>query len=220
MQTRFLAACELKNNVRTALVAVSLLLCSTTMFAAEGGHDQSIGEMILGMGWPVANFIIFVGVIYYFGNGPLKEYLATRSATIRKDLVEAAELKAAANAQLATIEQKLQALPGELTALRARGADDIVAEEKRIAAAAEADRERLLEQTRREIDLQVRLARKDILEHAANLSVQLATERIKKETTAADQDRLVDNYLLQVSQAPGPKPQDLRPRTQDLSPRT
>ena len=220
MQTRFLAACELKNNVRTALVAVSLLLCSTTMFAAEGGHDQSIGEMILGMGWPVANFIIFVGVIYYFGNGPLKEYLATRSATIRKDLVEAAELKAAANAQLATIEQKLQALPGELSALRTRGADDIVAEEKRIAAAAEADRERLLEQTRREIDLQVRLARKDILEHAANLSVQLATERIKKETTAADQDRLVDNYLLQVSQAPGPKPQDLRPRTQDLSPRT
>ena len=207
MQTTFLAACELKNNVRTALVAVSLLLCSTTMFAAEGGHDQSIGEMILGMGWPVANFIIFVGVIYYFGNGPLKEYLATRSATIRKDLVEAAELKAAANAQLATIEQKLQALPGELSALRTRGADDIVAEEKRIAAAAEADRERLLEQTRREIDLQVRLARKDILEHAANLSVQLATERIKKETTAADQERLVDNYLLQV-------------RTQDLSPRT
>jgi len=213
--TTFLAACELKNNVRTALVAVSVLLSSTTMFAAEDGHhDQSIGDMILGMGWPVANFIIFVGVIYYFGNGPLKEYLATRSATIRKDLVEAAELKAAANAQLATIEQKLQALPGELTALRARGADHIVAEEKRIAAAAEADRDRLLEQTRREIDLQVRLARKDILEHAANLSVQLATERIKKETTAADQDRLVDNYLLQVrTQAPGPKPQDLSPRT-------
>ncbi len=200
MQTTFLAACELKRNVNTALVAVALLLSSTTMFAAEDGghHDQSIGEMILGLGWPIANFIIFVGVIYYFGNGPLKEYLATRSAAIRKDLVEAAELKAAATAQLATIEQKLQALPGELTALRTRGADDIVAEEKRIAAAAEADRERLLEQTRREIDLQVRLAKKDILEHAADLSVALATERIKKETTPADQDRLVDNYLNQV----------------------
>jgi len=175
------------------------MLLSTAMHAAEGGHhDQSIGEMILGLGWPVANFIIFVGVIYYFGNGPLKEYLATRSATIRKDLVEAAELKAAATAQLATLEQKLQALPGELATLRARGAEDIVAEEQRIAAAAEADRERLLDQTRREIDLQVRLAKKDILEHAADLSVQLATERIKKETTQADQDRLVENYLKQV----------------------
>lgn len=208
MQTPFLAACELKNKLTVALTAASVLLFSAVMFAqehapeaehaAEGGHDQSIGGMIMGMGWPVANFIIFCGVIYYFGNGPLKEYLATRSASIRKDLVEAAELKAAATAQLATIEQKLQALPGELNTLRTRGAEDIVAEEKRIAAAAEADRERLLEQTRREIDLQVRLAKKDILEHAANLSVALATERIKKETTAADQDRLVDNYLNQV----------------------
>ena len=200
MQTTFLAACELKRKVFLALaLGAFLVVAPPDAHAAEGAHhEQSIGEMILGMGWPVANFIIFCGVIYYFGNGPLKEYLATRSASIRKDLVEAAELKAAATAQLATIEQKLQALPGELIVLRTRGADDIVAEEKRIAAAAEADRERLLEQTRREIDLQVRLAKKDILEHAADLSVQLATDRIKKETTAADQSRLVDNYLTQV----------------------
>jgi len=177
---------------------------SATIFAqehaaeAEHGGEHSITDMILGMGWPVANFIIFCGVIYYFGNGPLKEYLAARSQTIRKELVEAAALKASATAQLATIEQKLQALPGELTALRSRGAEEIASEEKRIAAAAVADRERLLEQTRREIDLQVRLAKKDLLEHAADLSIQLATERIKKETTPADQDRLVDIYLTQV----------------------
>ena len=204
MQTTFLAACELKNKLTAALFLASLLMFSAVTVAQEhapeGEHasEHSITDMILGMGWPIANFIIFVGVIYYFGNGPLKEYLATRGATIRKDLVEAAALKASATAQLATIEQKLQALPGELSALRARGADEIVSEEKRIAAAADADRERLLDQTRREIDLQVRLARKEILEHAADLSVQLATERIKKETTPADQERLVDNYLKQV----------------------
>lgn len=167
--------------------------------AAEG-HDQSIGGMILGMAWPVANFIIFVGVLYYFFNKPFTEYLAGRSSAIRKDLVEAAALRSTANAQLAAIEQKLQALPGELNALRTRGAEDIKAEEQRIAAAAAADRERLLDQTRREIDLQVRLAKKEILEHAADLSVQLATDRIKKEVTPADQDRLVDRYLSQVKE--------------------
>jgi len=198
VQTTPLAACELKNKLITALLLGVFVTVAAPAFAAEGGHDQSIGEMILGMGWPVANFIIFVGVIYYFGNGPMKEYLATRSASIRKDLVEAAEIKAAATAQLAAVEQKLQALPGELAALRTRGADEIVSEEKRIATAAEAERERLLEQTRREIDLQVRLAKKDILEHAADLSVQLATERLKKEITPADQARLVDQYLTQV----------------------
>ena len=165
---------------------------------AEHGTPHSITDMTLAMGWPVANFIIFVGVLYYFFNQPFRDYLAGRSASIRKDLVEAAELKAAATAQLATIEQKLQALPGELDALRRRGAAEIAAEEQRIAAAATADRDRLLEQTRREIDLQVRLAKKEILEHAADLSMQLATERIKKEITPADQDRLVDRYLQQV----------------------
>ncbi len=157
--------------------------------------------MLMKMGWPVANFIIFLGVIYYFGNQPFKDYLASRSSTIRKDLVEAAELKATATAQLAAIEQKLQALPGELTALRTRGADEIKAEEQRIAAQAAAERERLLEQTRREIELQVRLAKKEILEHAADLSVQLATERIAKEVTPEDQSRLVDRYLDQVKKS-------------------
>jgi F-type H+-transporting ATPase subunit b len=168
---------------------------------AEGeSHDESIGGMILAMGWPVANFIIFVGVLYYFLNQPIRDYLANRGAVIRKDLVEAAELRAAANSQLASIEQKLQALPGELSALRTRGGEEIKAEEQRIAAQAAADRDRLLEQTRREIELQVRLARKEILEHAADLSVQLATDRIKKEVTPADQERLVDRYLSQVKE--------------------
>ena len=206
-QTRLInGACELKNKAATAVFAITSLMLSAAVFAQEHAeaaehHDTSISAMILKMGWPVANFIIFIGVIYYFANKPLKEYLATRSSSIRKDLVDAAQLKSTAAAQLAQIEQKLQALPGEVTALRARGADEIKAEEQRIAAAAAADRERLLEQTRREIDLQVRLAKKEILEHAADLSVQLATDRIQKEVTPADQARLVDRYLDQVKKS-------------------
>ena len=202
MTNPFLAACELKRKVGSALffVGFSAIPAFAQEHAAQAEHaaPHSVTDMILAMGWPIANFIIFVGVLYYFFNQPLKDYLASRSSTIRKDLVEAAELKAAATAQLASIEQKLQALPGELDALRKRGAAEIAAEEQRIAAAAAADRDRLLEQTRREIDLQVRLAKRAILEHAADLSVQLATDRIKKEVTPADQDRLVDRYLQQV----------------------
>jgi F-type H+-transporting ATPase subunit b len=209
----FLAACELKRKVIAALFLVGLF--AIPVFAeAEHAAPHSVTDMILAMGWPIANFIIFVGVLYYFFNQPLKDYLASRSSTIRKDLVEAAELKAAATAQLASIEQKLQALPGELDALRKRGAAEIAAEEQRIAAAAAADRDRLLEQTRREIDLQVRLAKRAILEHAADLSVQLATERIKKEVTPADQDRLVDRYLDQVRGPQAPKPSSPQPGPQ------
>jgi F-type H+-transporting ATPase subunit b len=202
-------ACELKRNLMIALFTGVLFFGPVASAIAQEhaqeevhaeGHSQSIGDMLLGMGWPLANFAIFIYVLYRFGNKPFKEYLASRSSSIRKDLVDAAELRSTATAQLATIEQKLQALPGELATLRTRGAEEIKAEEQRIAAQATADRDRLLEQTRREIDLQVRLAKKDILEHAANISVGLATDRIKKEVTPADQDRLVDRYLQQVKE--------------------
>ena len=56
-------------------------------------------------------------------------------------------------------------------------------------------------------------AKKEILEHAADLSVQLATERIKKEVTPADQDRLVDRYLDQVKGPQAPKPPRRKPRS-------
>ena len=164
----------------------------------EAAH--SLADMAVALLWPLANFAIFCWVIYYFGNKAFSTYLADRSGSIRKDLVEAANLKSTANEQLAQIDQKLKALPGEIEALKKRGAAEIVAEEQRIAAAATADRDRLLEQTRREIELQVRLAKREILEHAADLSVQLATERIKKETTPEDQSRLVDKYLNQVKE--------------------
>ena len=224
---RITGACELKNKALSALFAACLLIFAPSLSAAASAghqehppatasqaaqpegehaaaegehHDESIGGMILGMGWQVANFIIFVGILYYFLNQPVRDYLASRHTAIRKDLDEAAALRASANEQLAKIDAKLQALPGELTALRARGAEEIKAEDQRIAQQAAADRDRMLEQTRREIDLQVRLAKKDILEHAANLSVQLATERIKKDVTPADQERLIDRYLTQVKE--------------------
>jgi F0F1-type ATP synthase membrane subunit b/b' len=46
----------------------------------------------------------------------------------------------------------------------------------------------------------VRLAKREILEHAADLSMRLATERIKQEVTPDDQARLVDRYLSQVKE--------------------
>jgi F-type H+-transporting ATPase subunit b len=167
---------------------------------AAGGaaHAASEHGMLSGLLWPTANFIILVGVLYYLLNKPLATYLSDRGAGIRRDLVDAAAIKRAATSQLDEIDRKLKALPGEIDALRTRGTEEIAAEEQRIATAAAAERERLLEQTRHEIDLRLRLARRELAEHAAELAVQLATDRVTKEITPADQTRLVDRYLTQV----------------------
>jgi len=169
--------------------------------AHENPDAEHAGEehgMLSSLLWPTVNFAILAGGLWWFLKQPVVSYLGDRHESIRKDLVEAANVKAAAAAQLTEIERKLQALPGEIEALKRRGSEEIAAEEQRIASMAAAERDRLLEQTRREIELQVRLAKRALVEHAADLSVQLAGDRIEKTMTAADQDRIVDRYLDQV----------------------
>jgi F-type H+-transporting ATPase subunit b len=166
---------------------------------SEHTTDEEHHSVWAGLLWPTVNFAILAGGLWYFLKAPLAGYLRDRHSAIRKDLVEAAQLKAAAAAQLAEIDRKLQALPGEIEALRRRGAEEIAAEEARISALAAAERERLLEQTRREIDLQVRLAKRELVEHAADLSIQLASERIRQQITPADQQRLTERYIENLS---------------------
>ena len=166
---------------------------------AEEEEHHSVWSGLL---WPSVNFAILFGGLWYFLKTPLVNYLRDRHTAIRKELVEAASMSATASAQLAEIERKLQALPGEIEALRKRGTQEIASEEARIAALAVAERERLLEQTRREIEMQVRLAKRELVEHAADLSVQLAANRIGEQITPADQERLVDRYVNDVKGRP------------------
>jgi F-type H+-transporting ATPase subunit b len=147
------------------------------------------------------NFALLAGVLGYFLKTPVAAYLSSRSAQIRQDLVTAADMRATATAQLAQIEQQLKALPAELDALRARGAEDVKAEQARIAQAAGHERERLIAQARREIETRLRIARRDLTDHAAQLAVRIAEERIKRMITPDDQLRLVDRYTAQLKEA-------------------
>jgi len=161
------------------------------------GHDEGLLPVIARL----FNFALLAGALTYFLKTPVAAYLAARSAQIREDLVTAAEMRSAATAELAAIETRLAALPAELAAVKARGAEDVAAERARIAEAAAAERERLVDQTRREIDLRLRVARRDLTEHAATLAVRIAEARIRAAITPEDQLRLVDRYTAQVREA-------------------
>jgi F-type H+-transporting ATPase subunit b len=160
----------------------------------EAGHGESIWATIARL----LNFAILVGVLVYFVRSPFIAYLAQRSADIRGGLTQAAAMREEATQQLEAVNRRLSALPGEIEALKAGGVQEIAAEEARIRASAEAERGRLLEQARREIELQLRVAEHELVEHAANLAVNVARDRIQRTITEQDQRRLVDRYLEQI----------------------
>ena len=164
----------------------------------EAAHDPGWWPAI----WKTANFAILVGVLTYFLRAPLGAYLTGRIAKVREDLLTAAQTRETAVRQLAEIDAKLAALPAELEALKTRGAEDLAAERARIEEDAQTERRRLLEQTRREIEMRLRIAKRELLELAADLAVNVASQRIRASITPDDQARLVDRYASQLQSGP------------------
>lgn len=161
---------------------------------AEGEHESGVLDVIARL----VNFGILAGALVYLLRVPLATHLEDRGTQIRKDLTEARAIQAAAARQLDEISSRLASLPGEIEALKTRGAEEVAREEARIRQLAEIERQRVLEQTRREIDLQLRVARRELVRLAADLAVGVAAEKIRTGITAEDQGRLVDRYLAQL----------------------
>jgi F-type H+-transporting ATPase subunit b len=162
---------------------------------AETGHQE---PSIWGFVGKIVNFVLLIGTLVYFLRAPLSTYLANRRTQVRADLDAAEGMKRSAAEQIAQMDAKLKALPRELDELRARGQAEIAAEEQRIRDVAEAERVRLVEQASREIEQQVRMAQRALVEHAADLAVAVAEKKITRDITTDDQARLVDSYLDQV----------------------
>jgi F-type H+-transporting ATPase subunit b len=161
--------------------------------AAEEGHDSWMPTIA-----KIVNFAALAGILVYFLRSPIAGYLRTRGETIRKDLVEAASLRSSAEQQLTGMRTRLAQLPAELDELKRRGQEELAAERVRMKDATAREREKLLQRTRRDIDLQFRLARRALLEHTAELAMSLARERVERNITSDDHRRLIERYAAEV----------------------
>jgi F-type H+-transporting ATPase subunit b len=173
--------------------------------APPGGHDTAAGHEAPHGESPwvtasrLANFAILAGGLWYLLRKPTRGYLEARDEEIRGGLVRAAAMKETAARQLAEIQAKMAALPGELDALKARGAAETAAEQARIQQQADAERHRLLDQARRDMDLQVQAARRDLTQYAAALAVEVAERRVASAITDEDHRRLMGRYVEQLT---------------------
>ncbi len=160
----------------------------------EEAHEPGWGPTIA----KAFNFAVLVGVLVYFLRTPLATHLLTRGTQVRADLEAAGRLKDSAAAQISEIDARLKSLPGELAALRALGSAEIKAEEERIREVAATERERLLSQAAHAIEQHLRVARRELVEHAADLAVRTADQRLRQQITDDDRSRLFDRYLTEV----------------------
>lgn len=161
-----------------------------------GFADTSIGGVVsLETIAKLINLLIFVALAVYFLRRPLSEKLQERREGIRRALMRAQEERDAAQAKLAEVEERLGRLDAEVETMRVQAHREAEEERERIRRQAEDDAVKIRSQAQREIESISKTARAGLRAFAAEQSVRLAEELIRREMRPEDDARLVSEYV-------------------------
>ncbi|HXE90811.1 MAG TPA: ATP synthase F0 subunit B [Terriglobales bacterium] len=145
----------------------------------------------------ILNFVAVVVVLWVVLRPVIGKAFADRNVAIRQSIDEARKASEEAQKRLADIEARLARISTEIADLRSAAEADVAAEEARLRAAAEEDKAAILRAAEEEISAAARLARKDLKAYAAELAVSLAEKRIQVSEQADQQ--MVRSFLEQLS---------------------
>ncbi len=102
-----------------------------------------------------------------------------RTEAIQKQIEEARKASEEARQRLAEVEGRLSRLDAEINQMRREAEENAQAEEKRVLAAAQEERHRIVASTEQEIAMAANAARRDLKAYAAELAVDLAEKKIQ-----------------------------------------
>ena len=153
--------------------------------------------------WRWVNLIIFVVAFIYILRRPVSDAMRARREGIRRELMRAQEERNAALAKLEEVEARLAKLDAEVASIHEQSQREAAEERERIRRSTESETQKLREQAQREIESAGKAARQELREFAAEQSVRLAEEMIRRDIRPEDDARLVQ---LRVEELGGARP--------------
>lgn len=177
---------------RLALLAA--ILCFTAAWSFGEGNEGG-GESGHLAAWKWANFLVLAGGLGYLAGKNAGPFFAARSKKIRKDMIDADEIRKDAEARAAAVERRLANLEAEIAALRAESHQEERAETERLRHHAAAEMAKIEAHAEQEIAAAGKAARMDLKRHAAELAVDLAEKKIRARMTPDTQDALVRGFV-------------------------
>lgn len=160
------------------------------MFAAEGAWGEYLPVVA-----KLFNLLLFAGILVYILRGPVGQAFRDRREGIRRELMRAQEDRNAALAKLEDVEGRLARLDSEVEAIRAQAQRDAAEERARAERATEEEIRKIREQSQREIESAAKAARASLRAFAAEQSVRLAEEMIRRNIRPEDDARLLGEYV-------------------------
>jgi len=194
--------------MRLAGVAVFFMLLMPAAAQHEGaagaeGHGAQMHGQNTDL-WKWANFLLLAGILGYYIGKNAGPFFAARSKQIRKDMVEAQEVRADAEARAADVERRLANLEAEIAALRAEAQQEQSAEEERARRQTAAEIAKIQHNAEQEIAAAGKSARIELKHYSAKLALGLAEQKIRGRITPETQDSLVRGFASGLT-APAPR---------------
>jgi F-type H+-transporting ATPase subunit b len=132
------------------------------------------------------------------GKKPVREGLAARRASIAKEIQEAQKMRAEAEERATKYQEKLLHLEAVLKdtreAMKAAGE----AEKTRIVREAEEKATRMERDAKFLVEQELKQMKIELTREAIEMATSAAEELLKKRITAADQERLAEDYLAEL----------------------
>lgn len=142
--------------------------------------------------WKFFNLFLFVAVMVYLLKRPLSDAFRSRREGIRSELAKAREERDQALAKLAEVQARLDRLNSDVAGIREHSQSEAKAERERILRETEQEILKLQEQSQREILSAGKVAKHELRRFAAQQSVRLAEEIVRREIRSDDDARLIE----------------------------
>lgn len=175
---------------------------------AHGHHGHVSISAIFADGKFLASLVSFgllVALGVYFLREKIRAGLSARKRAIEEAVAEANRVRAEAEARKAELEERLAKLDDELATVRRELQKAAEAERDRIVHEAEAKAALLRKDTKFQIEQRMKQLREDLTREAVAAAARAAEQVLAAKTTAADQQRLADAYLAELSKVAQPE---------------
>ena len=179
----------------------TLLSFISFVFAAESG-DSSAGLDFL---WKVINFVVLIAIIYWFARKPVGSAMNSSAENAKNQLDEARRAESKAIEEMKKMREKISELENETVAALEKAREEAETEKERILEEGKHEIERMRKQAQFSIEQEYRKAEFQLRQWFAAESLKLAEENVKQKMTSARQNKLVKEYLDQLSQVQGEK---------------
>jgi F-type H+-transporting ATPase subunit b len=175
--------------------------------AAEGHAEHEGQEGIDGktLALQILNFGVLLFLLIKFGGSAINKSLRARHDQLKADMEEAARLRTAAELRFKEQEKRLENLEHELEAMRQAILKEAEHEKARIIAAAEEKAKRVQDETRFQLEQQVKDAELRFRAEVAQASLKIADELLRRSVNGGDEQRLVQSFVAELG---APRPQE------------